>query len=98
MEESQILKATVVKKLCVIALLAATQVIQLVCARDGHTRQKLTDGFEMEDQALLEKLNAEMEGKTEKQKNPHNRTTLTWVAWIIGRLGGWNGYYKKPGA
>jgi hypothetical protein len=96
-EESQIVKATVVKKLCVIALLAATQVIQLVCARDGHTRQKLTDGFEMEDQALLEKLNVEMEGKTEKQKNPHNRTTLAWAAWIIGRLGGWNGYYKKPG-
>jgi hypothetical protein len=96
-EESQIVKASVVKKLCVIALIAAVQVIQLVRARDGHTQQKLTDGFEKEDQPLLEKLNAQMEGATDKQKNPHKRATLAWAAWIIGRLGGWTGYYKQPG-
>ena len=55
-EESQIVKASVVKKLCVIAVIAAVQVIQLVRARDGHTQQKLTDGFEKEDQPLLETL------------------------------------------
>jgi hypothetical protein len=96
-EESQVVKASVVKKLCVIALIAAVQVIQLVRARDGHTQQKLTDGFKKEDQPLLEKLNTEMEGATDKQKNPHKRGTLAWAAWIIGRLGGWTGYYKQPG-
>lgn len=96
-EQSQIVKASVVKKLCVIALIAAVQVIQLVRARDGHTQQKLTDGFEKEDQPLLETLNAQMQGATDKQKNPHPRGTLAWAAWIIGRLGGWTGYYKQPG-
>lgn len=96
-EESQIKTASVIKKLSVIALIAAMQVIQLVRARDGQTKQKLTDGFDDDDRPLLEKLNAQMEGKTEKQKNPHRRGTLAWAAWVIGRLGGWTGYYKKPG-
>lgn len=96
-EESQINKASVIRKLCVIALIAAMHVIQLVRARDGHTKQKLADGFDKEDRPLLEKLNAQMQGKTEKQKNPHARGTLAWASWIIGRLGGWTGYYKKPG-
>jgi len=96
-EESQIRKASVIRKLCVIALIAAMHVIQLVRARDGHTKQKLADGFDQEDRPLLEKLNAQLEGKTEKQKNPHARGTLAWASWIIGRLGGWTGYYKKPG-
>ena len=96
-EESQILKASVVKKLCVIALITAVRVIQLVRARDGDTRQKLSDGFEVDDQPLLEKLNSQLQGATDKQTNPHQRATLAWAAWIIGRLGGWTGYYKKPG-
>ncbi len=97
MEESQITRANVMKKLCVIALIAATRAIQLVRARDGRTHQKLTDGFDKEDQPILEMANKKMEGKTEKQKNPHRRGSLAWAAWIIGRLGGWHCYYKPPG-
>jgi hypothetical protein len=96
-EESQIRTASIIKKLAVVALIAAVQVIQLVRARDGETKQKLADGFDEGDRPLLDKLNTQLEGKTEKQKNPHRRGTLAWAAWIIGRLGGWTGYYKKPG-
>jgi hypothetical protein len=96
-EQSQIVKASVIKKLCVIALIAAVRVIQLVRARDGRTRQKLSDGFDTNDRALLEKLNDQLQGATDKQKNPQRRGTLAWAAWIIGRLGGWTGYYKQPG-
>ena len=90
-------KASIVKKLCVAAMIAAVHVIQLVRARDGQTKQDMTDGFDEEDRPLLEKLNERMEGGTEKQKNPQAPGTLAWTAWIIGRLGGWTGYYKKPG-
>jgi hypothetical protein len=38
-----------------------------------------------------------LEGKTTRQKNPHPRGSLSWLAWITARLGGWNGYYKPPG-
>ena len=36
-----------------------------------------------------------LEGKTEKQKNPHAKNSMAWVAWIIARLGGWNGYRSE---
>ena len=39
------------------------------------------------------------QGKTQKQSNPHQTNSLAWAAWIIARLGGWNGYAssKPPG-
>jgi hypothetical protein len=97
LEESQITRANPMKKLGVLALIAATRVIQLVRARDGLTQQKLTDGFSEADQPILELANKKMAGKTDQQKNPHRQGSLAWAAWIIGRLGGWNGYYKPPG-
>jgi Transposase DDE domain len=96
-EASQIIKSSVMKKMCVAALIAAMQVIQLVRARDGRTRQQMTDGFDQDDQPLLEKLNQQHQGKTVKQQNPHRPGSLAWASWIIGRLGGWHGYYKPPG-
>ena len=96
-EESQITRANPLKKLCVMALIAAARVIQLVRARDGLTHQKLTDGFDKKDRPILVMANKKMEGKTDKQKNPHRAGSLAWASWIIGRLGGWTGYYKPPG-
>lgn len=97
LEESQITRANPMKKLGVMALIAALRVIQLVRARDGLTQQKLTDGFEKADQPILKMANKKMEGETDQQKNPHRQGSLAWAAWIIGRLGGWTGYYKPPG-
>ncbi|MEG3147984.1 hypothetical protein U1839_25320, partial [Sphingomonas sp. RT2P30] len=37
------------------------------------------------------------EGKTERQKNPHPKGSLAYAAWVCARLGGWTGYYGKPG-
>ncbi|CAN1568405.1 hypothetical protein MCEMIH15_03046 [Caulobacteraceae bacterium] len=42
-------------------------------------------------------LSDKLEGKTERQKNPHPVYTLAYVAWVCARLGGWNCYYKPPG-
>jgi hypothetical protein len=79
------------------ATIAAVTVKQLVQARDGTTDQRLTDAFEPNDQPLLEALSARLEGKTARQRNPHPRGSLAFVAWVIARLGGWTGYYGKPG-
>ncbi|MFN0194545.1 MAG: hypothetical protein ACKVP5_21650 [Aestuariivirga sp.] len=32
-----------------------------------------------------------------KQKNPHPADDLAFASWVIARLGGWTGYYGKPG-
>jgi hypothetical protein len=79
------------------AAIAAVTVMQLVKARDGTTGQSLADAFEPADQPILEAISARLEGRTARQKNPHPRGSLAFGGWVIGRLGGWTGYYGKPG-
>jgi hypothetical protein len=79
------------------ATIAAVTVMQLVRARDGTTNQSLTDAFDPMDQPILEAVSRQLEGKTARQKNPHPKGTLAFAAWVIARLGGWTGYYGKPG-
>jgi hypothetical protein len=76
---------------------AAVTVMQLVKARDGTTRQPLTDSFAQEERRLLEAISSQLEGKTALQKNPHAEGTLAFASWVMARLGGWTGYYGKPG-
>jgi hypothetical protein len=77
--------------------IAGVSVLQLVRARDGTTDQMLEEAFDPADRPLLEALSAKLEGKTERQKNPHPKGTLAYAAWVIARLGAWDGYYGKPG-
>lgn len=79
------------------ATVAAVTVKQLVQARDGNTAQLLGDAFAPDDRPVLEAVSARLEGKTERQRNPHPKGTLAFAAWVIARLGGWTGYYGKPG-
>jgi hypothetical protein len=82
-------------------LVAAVIVQQLVHARDGSPHgaplRPLTDAFDASDQPLLAAFCAKLEGKTQRQKNPHPKGSLAYAAWICARLGGWTGYYGKPG-
>jgi hypothetical protein len=79
------------------AAVATVTVMQLVKARDGTTGQSLADAFDPADQPILEAISMRLEGKTMRQKNPHPSGSLAFVGWVIGRLGGWTGYYGKPG-
>ena len=96
-ESSQVESAEGLMKLAVIALCAAIQILQLVLARDGTTKQKTADVFSMEEQVVLAMLLTNLEGKTAKQKNPYPKENLAWATWIIARLGGWQGYTKSEG-
>jgi hypothetical protein len=79
------------------ATIAAVTVKQIVQARDGNTDQRLTDAFDPDDQPILEAVSAKLAGNTERQRNPHPTGSLAFAAWVIARLGGWTGYYGKPG-
>ena len=79
------------------ATIAAVSIKQLVQARDGTTDQRIADAFEPDDQPLLEAISDKLAGKTARQQNPHPKATLAFAAWVIARLGGWTGYYGKPG-
>ena len=80
------------------ATIAAVTVKQLVQAREGNTDQLLTDAFDLNDQPILEAISAKLAGKTARQCNPHPKGSLAFAAWVIARLGGWTGYYGKPGS
>jgi hypothetical protein len=82
-------------KLCVLALAAALDVMRLMLARDGQQEQPIAHVFTPEEQACLSELAPTLEGRTEKQQNPHPQQTLAWASWIIARLGGWNGYRSQ---
>jgi DDE family transposase len=84
-------------KLVAATTVAGVTVMQLVKARDGTTDQQLTDAFERDDQPILEAISNRLEGATTLQKNPHPKGSLAFAAWVVARLGGWTGYYGKPG-
>jgi len=96
-ETADIGKPEVMIKFVAAAAVAAVTVMQLVKARDGTTGQSLADAFEPADQPILEAISARLEGKTARQRNPHPKGSLAFAAWVIARLGGWTGYYGKPG-
>ena len=96
-EDADIGDPQVMIKLVAAVTVAAVTVMQLVKARDGTTDQKLADAFETADQPILEAASAQLEGSTAPQKNPHPKGSLAFAAWVIARLGGWTGYYGKPG-
>jgi hypothetical protein len=89
------------RRLVMATLIAAVSIQQLVHARDGNDTgcklRPMTDAFEPEDQTLLNAFCSQLEGKTERQKNPHPSGSLAYAAWVCARLGGWTGYYGKPG-
>lgn len=94
-ESSQLSAYEKMQKLMVVALMGAVKVLQLVRAREGHTDQSLSAVFHEPEQEFLEKLNGTLEGKTEKQKNPHPTKSLAFGAWVIARLAGWSGYQSQ---
>jgi hypothetical protein len=81
--------------LTTLALLAAVQTMQLVKARDGNTTQKIGDVFSKKEQNCIVLLNKKLEGNTQKSSNPFPLNSLAFASWVIGRLGGWNGYKKS---
>ncbi|MDR3507556.1 MAG: IS4 family transposase [Caulobacteraceae bacterium] len=97
LEDSQVETAERLLKLTAIAAQAACVIMQLVQARDGRSEQDAAIAFTPAEIETLQALGPTLEGKTALQKNPHPPRSLAWAAWIIAKLGGWDGYPKsKP--
>jgi hypothetical protein len=89
LDDSQVIDAERMFNLAVIGLAGAIRTIQLVDARDGSPRS-MSDVIDTAFTVAPERLSKKLEGKTLRQKNPHPPNSLAFVAWIAGRLGGWN--------
>jgi hypothetical protein len=98
LEDSRIETADRLLKLTAIAAKAAAIILQLLQARDGQSAEPATNAFDDTEIQALAALGAKYEGRTKLQSNPHQPRSLAWAAWIIARLGGWDGYPRtKPG-
>lgn len=96
LEEAQTFDPHRLFNLAALAMGAAVRIIQLVDARDGSNRPA-SDVATASEIAAAGALGPTLEGKTERQRNPHPKNGLAWLSWIVARLGGWNCYYKPPG-
>ncbi len=99
MEASQLETAEGLGKLWCLAVQAAVRILQLSEARDGGTDAKASEVFEAHEIEVMQRILPDLEGRTQKQKNPHPPGSLAHAAWVISRLGGWKGYASeaKPG-
>lgn len=98
-EDSQLNSADILLKLVALATKAAAITIQLLQARDGRSDLSANAAFNSTEIDALAALNARYEAKTMRQKNPYPFVSMAWAAWIIARLGGWDGYRssRPPG-
>jgi hypothetical protein len=97
-EDSRIETADRLLKLAAVAAKAAVITLQLVQARDGQSAEPASLAFNEDEIHVLAALGSKYQGGTKLQSNPHPPHSLAWAAWIIARLGGWDGYPRtKPG-
>ena len=97
-EDSRLETADRLLKLTAIAAKAAVMTLQLVQARDGQSAEPASNAFNDDEFQVLAALGTKYQGRTKLQSNPHPPRSLAWAAWIIARLGGWDGYPRtKPG-
>lgn len=96
LEATQVEAADRLFKLAALGIAAATRIVQLVDARDSSLRPA-EDVIDSELIEPIHKIGKTLEGKTDRQKNHHLKGSLSWLSWIVARLGGWNCYYKPPG-
>jgi hypothetical protein len=83
------------KNLACATLIAAIQIQQMLNGRDGQANRPMEDVFDPDDKPMIEAIGKTLEGRTQRQKNPHPPGSLAHAGWICARLGGWTGYYGK---
>jgi Transposase DDE domain len=99
LEDSQVETAERLLKLVAIAAHAAAVTLQLLQARDGRSGEPASVALTADELGTLDALHKQYSGRTPRQQNPHPRRSLAWAAWLISRLGGWDGYpsSRPPG-
>lgn len=98
-EASELTRGRAIRKLCLMML---ETIIKLFIMQIAYATEEATNPrscFCVEEIECLEHQIGQLEGKTEKLKNPHKTNDLKRYIWVIARLGGWKGYIsqRKPG-
>ncbi len=98
-EASELSQGKAIRKLCLMMLETIIKlfIMQIAYASEEETEPKSC--FSEEEIECLETQMKELEGRTEKLKNPYKTSDLKRYIWAIARIGGWKGYLsqRKPG-
>ena len=98
-EASELTRGRAIRKLCLMML---ETIVKLFIMQVAYATEEKTDPrscFSEQEIECLEYQIEQLEGKTEKLKNPYKSSDLKRYIWVIARLGGWKGYLsqRKPG-
>lgn len=94
-EDSELESGHALRRLSILALGAALDVLRLLRAERGESEQPMEQVFSALQQQCLQAAARRVEGQTAALRNPHPPHTLAWAAWVIARLGGWSGYRSQ---
>lgn len=98
-EASELSQGKAIRKLCLMMLETIIKlfIMQIAYATEDETEPGSC--FSNEEVECLQWQIPQLEGNTEKQKNPYTSSDLKRYIWAIARLGGWKGYtsQRKPG-
>lgn len=95
-EASELESALAVRKLCLMIMEVVIKLFLMRLAYSEPEQEIRADAvFTTEEQEFLEEQIKQLEGKTERQKNPFKTKTLKRYTWAIAKLGGWKGYESK---
>lgn len=98
-EASELTRGRAIRKLCLMMLETIVKlfIMQIAYATEEETNPRSC--FSEHEIECLEYQIEQLEGKTEKLKNPYKSSDLKRYIWAIARLGGWKGYLsqRKPG-
>ena len=95
-EACQLANGQAMVRLATLALPAVLVVMHPALGRQQAAPQTVLDAPAL---ACLRHLAPTLDGRTDKQRNPHPPASLAWVSWCIARLGGWRGLasQRPPG-
>jgi hypothetical protein len=98
-EASELSQGKAIRKLCLMMLETIIKLFIMQIAYNTPEETNPRSCFTEEEIECLELQIEQLEGKTEKLKNPYKSSDLKRYIWAIARLGGWKGYIseRKPG-
>lgn len=99
--EAQLESGKAMKKLIALSLYAALAIMVAKMALDASNEEMGANVIFSEEQivtlhAMMRHLHKESP-KAKGGRNPYEKESMPWAAWIIARMGGWSGYEKAQG-
>jgi hypothetical protein len=98
-EASELSTGKAIRKLSLLMLETIIRLFIMQVAYGSAVELPASCCFTPQEQACMELHIPELEGKTQKLKNPYKPSDLKRYIWVVARLGGWKGYLseRKPG-